>query len=259
MGVVWIASYPKSGNTWMRFLLANYLAGPIESSARVEELIPDLMKQRDLLALLNSRPTLYSKTHWSWSPAHPLANATEKAIVIVRHPKDVLLSNLNYRRLDRVMDKMFTDEQYATEFINQGGDPAYIVAGLGNLESNVASWLDASFTQPRLFVRYEDMKADVRKVLEEVVSFLGLPAEPEKLKMAATRSSFDQMRAIEVKEKVARKTTVFSGDAPRPGKPRYFMNKGEVRGSLAHISPEIDRAFDARFASLMQLLGYSKP
>src|SRR4051812_49396983 len=39
VGVVWIASYPKSGNTWVRFLLANYLAGPVSCSADVERAV----------------------------------------------------------------------------------------------------------------------------------------------------------------------------------------------------------------------------
>jgi hypothetical protein len=75
--------------------------------------------------------------------------------------------------------------------------------------------------------------------------------------MAVSRSSFEQMRAMEVREKAARKTSaVFAGPPPRPGKPRYFMNEGKTRFTLAHIDPELDRLFDQRFGSLMKRLGY---
>lgn len=259
MGVVWIASYPKSGNTWMRFLLANYLSGPIQDSGQVEALIPDLSKRRDLSGLLSQRPGLYSKTHFVWSERHPYADLTEKSVVIVRHPKDVLLSNLNYRKFDRAIERQFTDEQYAQAFIENCGDPQYIVGGVGTLELNVRSWLDAGFPKPRLLVRYEDMKANTEKVLGEVVAFLGLAVDQERLRMAVKQSSFDQMRAIEVRERREKSQgSVFPGEAPRQGRARYFMNEGKTRGSLKHLGPAIDAAFDSTFGPLMDSLEYPR-
>src|ERR1051326_693324 len=79
MGIIWIASYPKSGNTWVRFLLANYLAGPIESSAQVEEAVPGYDRAADPRPLIEQRGTLYVKTHFPWGPGHPHAELTDRA------------------------------------------------------------------------------------------------------------------------------------------------------------------------------------
>src|SRR5882757_11182682 len=45
--VVWIASYPKSGNTWLRFLICNLAFGPVESAAQLNQLAPDLHELRE--------------------------------------------------------------------------------------------------------------------------------------------------------------------------------------------------------------------
>ncbi len=99
MGIVWIASYPKSGNTWVRFLLAAYFSGPIQSSEQVSAAIPDLLQGGDPRPALARGQTAYMKTHLPWSAAHPYAADTDRAVVVVRHPKDVCLSCLKHPRL----------------------------------------------------------------------------------------------------------------------------------------------------------------
>ena len=258
MGIVWIASYPKSGNTWMRFLLANYFAGPIRDSSQVEYLIPGFSPGMDGASLVQERGTVYGKTHWMWGPRHPCARLTERAVVIIRHPKDVLLSNLNYTRLASGSEKAFSDASYARSFIQYGGDPRWVMTGFGTLEQNVSSWMDGMQEQSRLIIRYEDLKADCAREMTRVLAFLGLPLEQERLQTAVAQSTFDQMRAIEVKEKRERRDVnfVFPGPTPRPGWARYFMNAGKVRGSIDHIESGLDAAFDKRFAPLMKRFGY---
>jgi hypothetical protein len=257
MGIIWIASYPKSGNTWMRFLLANYFAGPIEKSEQVEVLIPDFTRRLDLTDLLALRPVVYSKTHYVWGPRHPFAGQTDRSIIIIRHPKDVLLSNLNFRRLDRGSDQSFTDQAYIRSFIQYGGDPEWTDDDFGTLESNVKSWLDTDFGPERMLIRYEEMKSDIDDVLRRVIAFLQVPLDEPRLAMAISRSSFQQMRAIEVREKTTKKASaVFAGSAPRPGWHKFFMNEGKTRGSLKHLGDDLDHLFDERFGPLMRYLGY---
>ena len=42
MSIIWLASYPKSGNTWLRFLLYNYLFGEVRRSGDIARRIPDI-------------------------------------------------------------------------------------------------------------------------------------------------------------------------------------------------------------------------
>ncbi len=256
--LVWIASYPKSGNTWARFLLANYLAGPIERSDQVEALIPGFTVGEDKSAYLAGRAQAYGKTHYPWNDKHPHASATDRAIVVVRNPRDVLLSNLNYVRVARGTDLGFSDLGYARTFIKMCGDPAWLDAGIGTLEEHCESWLGPGMTLPRLVLRYEELKSEPGRELRRVVEFLGMVPDPERIDQAVKHSSFEQMRAMEVREKAQRRNgVVFPGPAPRPGWRRYFMNEGKVGSTLAHINPDLDREFDERFKHLLSDLGYA--
>src|SRR5467141_466425 len=83
---VFLVSYPKSGNTWTRFLVAN-LVYPEKNPdfSNINELIPDpeAMHKRDLERA--ARPRLI-KSHQYFDPRYP------KVIYIVRDPRDVVLS-----------------------------------------------------------------------------------------------------------------------------------------------------------------------
>ncbi len=258
MGIAWVASYPKSGNTWVRFLLANYLAGPITDTAQIEPTVPSYHHETDFTPHLARWNPLCIKTHFPWSPHHPLAAQTQKAIVVVRYPKDILLSNLNYHRMVLGTDDGFDDAQYARAFIAAGGDPVWLKkTNFGTLESHIASWLDNPAAPPHLVVRYESLVRNAAAELSRMLGFLGLPRDPARILQAVADSSFDRMRDIEVREKAAnRAAPVFPGVPPREGWSRLFMNQGRVGGTLAHIGPDLDRLFDERFEELMSRLGY---
>jgi hypothetical protein len=256
MGVVWIASYPKSGNTWVRFLLANYLAGPIERSRDAEWTVPDSHGAFDADALLAWQPVVYAKTHRRWGPGHPFAARTSSAIFVVRYPKDVMLSNLNYHRLLRGDESGFSDADYIKVFIGAGGDPMWLRAGFGTLDEHTASWMDAPAPLPRLLVRYEDLKTDAAGQLSRIVSFLGLEQDAERIARAAADSTFERMRQLETKEKLtAGSHTIFPGAKPREDWARYFVSEGRLGSTLA--DPYLDQRFNERFGPLMERLGYA--
>jgi hypothetical protein len=257
MGVTWIASYPKSGNTWLRFLLANYLDGPIQTSAQVEGIVPSYTRELVPEAWLQARKTLFVKTHFRWGPEHPHAAITDRAIVIVRYPKDILLSALNYHRLqDGHDDGGYTDEAYARWFIQFGGDPRWLPL-YGTLEQHIASWLGADL--PHLLVRYEGLKADAAGELRRILAFTGQTADEDRVRRAVENSTFERMRAIEDREKAANLSgMVFATRPARPGWNRYFVSEGRTGSSLAHLGPDLDGLFDQRFAPVLHRLGYGR-
>lgn len=258
MGIVWIASYPKSGNTWVRFLLANYIAGGVGSTADVERAVPGLGVAGEIEPLLATRSPLLIKTHFPWGGAHPHAAHTAGAIVVVRYPKDILLSNLNYHRLLLGTDEGFTDLTYAQAFIAAGGDPVWMEKkGYGTLEAHVRSWLDAPDAPPVCLVRYEDLVRDAAGELRRILAFLGLPLDEPRVAAAAGASTFERMRELEAVEKSrGQKSEVFPGVSPRAGWNRMFVSEARVGSTLERIGPGLDAAFERRFAPLLKRLGY---
>lgn len=252
MRIVWLASYPKSGNTWLRFLLHGYLFGEVSASDEVSRRIPDLHTLDGRAPQVDTDPVLM-KTHLLAGVRHPLFDRSAGFIYVLRHPKDVLLSNLNYFKLSRGED--LSEPGFARQFIASLGVKQWRDVGMGSWNEHAASWLTAASSLPHLVLRYEDMKRAPSAELSRVVHFLGLPFDEQKLERAVRFASFDNMRKLEDHERASgAKSRVFTiGEQPAA---RRFLNAGQTGQTLAHIAPELDAAFDEQFGSMMRLLGY---
>ena len=265
MSIVWIVSYPKSGNTWLRFLLANYLAGAVEDTEHLERLVPNFTLPVDRTDLVRRAVTLYAKSHYPWGPRHPYAAESKRAVALVRNPRDVLLSGLDYQRLIGLRADDVTDADYVRAFVHYGGDPSWIARGYGALEEHADTWLAGlsgktpPHMPPTLIVRYENLKADTIGELARVIRFLELPFEESRVHDAVSRSQFERLRDIEIRERDRGSTTsVFPGGRAGPDNPRFFLSKGRVGSSLSHLGAELEAEFEARFGALIRRLGYGQ-
>src|SRR4051794_40522284 len=133
--MIWIASYPRSGNTWLRFLLCAYLQGAARDSQEMESRIPNL--HRGNIDQAWAHDPVLGKTHLSWNERHPHRPESRGCIYLIRHPKDVLLSNLNYSKLQREAEG---DRAFVLDFIRCGGVPGWR-EDLGSWEEHAGSWI----------------------------------------------------------------------------------------------------------------------
>jgi hypothetical protein len=262
---IWVASYPRSGNTWLRFLIANLLIKPIESSAELNEVIPGIHRGVRAIHLFGNRTT-FIKTHWAWRPDLPLREDVIGAIYIVRNPLDVAVSNANYRLLgagERVAgmpeaERAAFQARLIDEFIAEGGDPAWRQQGMGSWDENVRSWLAKSNPVPRLVLRYEDLKDDASRQAADICRFFKLSKSPEEIAQAVERSSFRALRAMEERE-IAAKQEGFFYDRQRSGAMDAgvrFINQGEAGAGAAQLSEAQRQAALERFGPTMRIAGY---
>jgi hypothetical protein len=183
---VFIVSYPKSGNTWTRFLIAN-LVYPDKSPdfRNINELIPDpeALSKRHLAKV--SRPRII-KTHQYFHPSY------RKIIFVVRDPRDVAVSLYYFQKKTRGYSDEFPIDQHVKRFVSNV-DPRY-----GSWGENVASWLVTRGNDPEfLLLRYEDILKDAAEELRKIADFLHIEPSPERLALAVERSSADNMRKLE--------------------------------------------------------------
>jgi len=183
---IFLVSFPKSGNTWTRFLLAN-LRFPDKPAtwATIDWMIPDPTgtTKRDFDRM--PRPRII-KSHECFDPRYP------RVIYIVRDPRDVVVSQYHYHRKIRKIEDDSPLEKFVTRFLLGDTCPH------GSWGQNVATWLYTCEGSLRfLRLRYEDLIADTPRELAKVVSFLQLPAKPEQIVQAVERSSADRMRKLE--------------------------------------------------------------
>jgi|tagenome__1003787_1003787.scaffolds.fasta_scaffold20717232_2 hypothetical protein len=181
-----IVSYPKSGNTWTRFLIAN-LVYPEKSPdfRNINYLLPDpeALSKRRLAAL--QRPRII-KTHQYFHPAY------RKIIFVVRDPRDVAVSLYYFHLKMRDYREGHAMDQHVKGFVSNV-NPLY-----GTWGENVASWLatrgnDTNF----LLLRYEDMLESPARELQRIADFLHIEKTPAQLAAAVERSSADNMRKLE--------------------------------------------------------------
>ena len=220
--IVWLASYPKSGNTWVRAFLHNYILRPpapysindldrisasecaagffhpydprpasIYTEAEVQRMRPKV--HRDLTRLHDD--LVFIKTHNAAWAVHEVAlctwEVTAGAIYLVRDPRDVAVSYAAYtgRGLNDII--AFMGRAGAA---NRGTD-AQVFELLGSWSGHVESWLARPKT---LVLRYEDLRAAPEAAFGKIVGFLGDGgAEPDRLRRAIAFSDFPTLAAQE--------------------------------------------------------------
>ncbi len=256
MNVTWIASYPKSGNTWIRFMIYAAVYGQPNRSIDVTRKIPDI--HRKLPFDPPQDGNLFAKSHLQLTSTHPMLDQSVRALHIIRNPADVLLSSLNYRAMT---SGETNPAGYAEQFIHARGDASWESLGFGTWVSHAQSWRTTD-RFPVLALRYEDIKADPENELTRILDFVGIERTPEQIKQAVRHSSFDEMRAMEIREKNAAKNDdltkrLFVGSKKSASKGLFFMNKGKSNQSLDELAPGLDNRFKDAFAESLEQYGYS--
>jgi len=206
-----IVSYPRSGNTWTRFLIANLLH-PDEpvTFANIERLIPDSEAQssRNLKRIPGPR---FIKSHEYFDHRYP------RVIYVVRDPRDVALSYYDFQRKYEQIEDRYPLEQYVRDLVNG----RLSSADWGTWAENVGSWIATRHNGKNfLLLRYEDMVSDTASELLRIADFLELKTSPRQLDQVIERSSADRMRELEeqqsdqwVSTKNKRKDIPFVGTA----------------------------------------------
>jgi len=236
-----IVSYPRSGNTWTRFLVANLLY-PREtvSFANIERLIPDAeaVSSRYLKRIQGPR---IIKTHQYFDHRYP------KVLYIVRDPRDVLVSYYHFSRKFRHIADDFPLEKYVHLIVTG----ALEATNWGTWAENVGTWLAARHGRSTfLLLRYEDMMADTHAELAKVADFFGVGASPEQVQRAIDNSSADRLRELEKKESsewVATRNR--RDDIP-------FVGTAVAGGWKNKLPPESVAEIESAWGSIMARLGY---
>jgi aryl sulfotransferase len=257
--IVWIASYPKSGNTWVRFLVCNLLFGPQESAAALNQLAPDVHE-------LGPHPQppatpLIMKTHFPFSPLLPLAAHTAAAVYVVRDPADVMLSNFHYSRRSGAGAgdaEAAALDAYMNQYLDAQGDPRWIRLGMGTWGEHVRSWLTVRRSFPVLSIRYEALSADPQAVARRICAFLGMGRDDAQIAQAVEGASFERLREIEEADIRCQRVGIFYKPYLRQSIDAglRFMRAGQSGEGSKALSADARRRLVAAFGPLMQELGY---
>ncbi len=223
-GILWLSSYPKSGNTWVRIFLANLILDepdpvpfarigsvcpgeahelwfkpftdrPVSELSRAE--IAKLRCRAQMSAAKTMKYIIPLKTHNYLGDdcGHPLISleATSAAIYILRDPRDVALS---------VADQFGVSVAETIEIMNQKGatgraTPGHMVHDvLSSWSIHVESWTHMRHGKLHV-VRYEDILADPYGELGKIARKLGITTEEARIRRAVGHASFKTLQEME--------------------------------------------------------------
>lgn len=269
-GAVWFASYPKSGNTWLRLLLEAYRRnGQLDindvrsfssdgAAGIVRGVSPmpykDLGRDGQLLlrpaALMNMfcRMTapIQVKTHFAnIRPDGDLPHCipkllTSKAVYVVRDPRSVVLSASKFFQFS-------TDAMVATMNLKDftiGGTELFASTLVSSWSNHVASWAgEKEF--PVHVVKYEDLLVDAGKELTEVLEFLEEEVDPKVVRKAVKATELSRLKKVESEDG-------FKENSSKGGK---FFSEGGTRWQ-DELGPKFIRQIEADHGDMMRAMGY---
>lgn len=275
-GILWLASYPKSGNTWIRVFLANLILNEAEPLAlkRINEVcssepneiwfkpltktpVSELSnkkiaalraKAQERAASLNKN-IMPMKTHSFFGKDFGYPTISVKAsigvIYIVRDPRDVLISAADHYGL--------TFDQ-AIEMMNDKTARGRGMAG-NTVSERMSSWSEhvKSWTRwkhsPLMVLRYEDMLADPLGQLGGVARKLGITQDEARIKRAVEFSSFKALQAQEAQ----------SGFVEKSVNSDRFFRSGRSGGWRDKLSADQAAAIERDHGVQMRRFAYLPP
>jgi aryl sulfotransferase len=270
----WIASYPKSGSTWVRAVLATLLSGrPVDINAM--RFLGGIASRRDSFdnalgvasanlssdQITNLRPRAYEiwgdetsrplfcKVHdaYALTPAgEPLfpSSASLGAVCVVRDPRAVALSFAHHAAIS--LDSAITDMNDPENAISASDAqlPIQLPQKLGRWSDHIEGWLAVPF--PVHVLRYEDMISTPREAFSDLAQFLGLPLAGHMIDTAIEASSFSRLQLQEREH----------GFREKPRKAKTFFREGTADGWRRVLTREQADRIVANHGPMMARLGY---
>jgi hypothetical protein len=248
-GFFWLASYPKSGNTWTRSFLVNLLypkedsidinhlaIGALASSREwieeglgidISELDHDEIDRLRPLAyhkltedIKDSRDT-YHKIHDAYThlgngkPMIP-KTATQGVVYLVRNPLDVVVSYANHASISIAKSVEVVCDPKMAMCKTKKAQANQLRQILSTWSDHVQGWIDADL--PKIVMRYEDIKTSPVAAFTRITHFLQIDRSRNDIEIAVSKSRFENLRQQEDD----------NGFHEKASKVKHFFRKGIV-------------------------------
>ena len=284
--IIWLASYPKSGNTFLRSLLTSYLLtedGKFDEKKLKEinqfpnlslfknigidtsddlEIVKNYIKAQEKINSLDANKIRFVKTHSSLNDINgykftDLKN-TLGVIYVVRDPRSVVRSYANHNQLslEDTTDRLLEFGATIGGIKNSDFGSNQIVTHMGSWSSNYNTWKEFKKTNSYLLVKYEDLVSNTRNTFLQILEFIyklgGAKLEINNLKFKNTieTTTFESMQKIE-KQKGFTESVIDDN-----GKKITFFKYGYKKNEKNILPQELKKKIETELNVEMNELGY---
>lgn len=236
---VFLVSYPKSGNTWMRFLVGNYLSKGKMDFSNGHIYMPDIHYNPEQIDKIDFRPR-FIKSHFDFRPEY------KNVIYLVRDGREVAVSLFYFLIKMKAIPSEIEFSDYLENYFFTGKTP------YGHWNKHVFSWLRDNKADNLILVKYEDLLADTINEFEKIIKFSGLHLDKENLKSSVERSSFNSMKKDEEQNA---KTLKELGHNTADSKYR-IIREGKINSWQEKFTDAESRKFSDLYGDALEFLGY---
>lgn len=234
---IFIVSYPKSGNTWTKFLIANLISITDVNFNNIDTIIPNIYRNKDKELIKKKQPR-FLKSHEYFNPKY------KKVIYIARDPRDVAVSYYYYSIKLKFIEKDVKLHDFVAKFLNGNVDC------FGSWQENVGSWLGAREKNENfLFLKYEDMLSNTLGELNKISDFLSMNKSIQELNECVEKSSFENMRKLELQND-------FESVKSSNNEGLYFMRSGKSGEWREALDKKDSDLIEKQWGDLMKKIGY---
>jgi len=239
---IFLVGYFRSGSTWSRFLLGNFIhQDEAVVFTNMERLLPSIYDLPD--RVLRGLPRVL-KSHECFDPRYP------RVIYVVRDPRDVAVSFYFYNLKVRVIPDGYSMDEFVTRFVAANVVP--YADRVGCWQDHVLSWVRLRGGKPGFrVVRYEDLLTDPVKELTNLASLLRIDPTSARVKRAVRLSSASHMQSLEKQQSQQWVTT----KATRKDIP--FVREAKSGGWRNRLSETAVRTIEQAWGATMKELGYN--
>jgi Sulfotransferase domain len=232
-----VVSYPRSGTTWMRFLLYEALTGRSSDFETLYKAIPYIGRQRGAPALVGDGGRLIFSHE-----THSIGN--RRTVYIVRDPRSVVLSHYRFHKRRGEFDGTF--DEFFRRFLDGRTNP------FGAWDAHVNFWLESEAGRNGNVhtIKFEELRRDTAGVLQGVIEFFGGSPDPDRISQAVTNNDLEHMREKEDKAP--------AGDHfARTKNPEIrFVGAGAAAGWKEELDSGQVAEMESRLGPTLRRLGY---
>ena len=273
--IIWLASYPKSGNTWVRYLLANYFFNKEKKDDfSIKRFIPKFPRGDWFKFIENKKNEIISNPHeiskyWIQSQEkiedyiflkthnallsisnYSFTDETRSlaALHIVRDPRDIVVSYAKFlkRNYDKQIELLLSEKLH----YNINKNRPFAVEFLGSWGFHYKSWKEGCPKIPKLLVKYEDLLVDTNKQSRKIIVFLSkllkFNIDEDQIDFAVRNSSFDIL---------SKQEKIFGFDEQNESKDPFFRN-GQKDQWKDHLTLKQIKKIEKILTKEMKELGY---
>ena len=242
------STYPP-GTTWLSqitcLLLEQDVSEDIRKAVPIVEFSDNKPPNRPLSQIIEEWPsprilTTHLLPHFF---DNNLKDSSPRIIVIMRNPKDCLVSYFHYYRATGALGKFKGTFDDFFELNKENG------LCYGDVITHIAAWWKYKDDPRVLFLTYEGMKREPEKYIKEIVDFLKLDRSDEVIREVVDKSSFKKMSEDSVMNKDAINKEVYDSSVSK------YLRKGQVGDWQNYFSDEQSKEFNDRYQKELEPLG----